>query len=88
MGWLNNHNDFYFLSEHSGYSHLYLKKKSKRIKALTKGKFEVSDLTLTHDDAYIYYRANKKHPGIHEVYRVELASGKQSLSHKNCMLNL
>lgn len=76
MGWLNNHNDFYFLSEHSGYSHLYLKKKNKRIKALTKGKFEVSDLTLTHDDAYIYYRANKKHPGIHEVYRVELASGK------------
>lgn len=76
MGWLNNGNDFYYLSEQSGYSHLYLKRKGKRAKALTKGKFEVSDLTLSRDDRFIYYRANKKHPGIYEVYRVDLNSGK------------
>jgi dipeptidyl aminopeptidase/acylaminoacyl peptidase len=76
MGWLNNGNDFYYLSEESGYSHLYLKRQGKSARALTKGKFEVSDLTLTKDDRFVYYRANKKHPGIYEVYRVDLKSGK------------
>ncbi len=76
MGWLNNGKDFYFLSEQSGYSHLYIKRDGKRAKALTEGPFEVSDLTLSKDDNYIYYRANKKHPGIYEVYRVDLNKGK------------
>jgi dipeptidyl aminopeptidase/acylaminoacyl peptidase len=75
MGWLNNGDDFYYLSEESGYSHLYLKRQGKSAKALTQGKFEVSDLTLTKDDHYLYYRANKKHPGIYEVYRVDLRTG-------------
>ncbi len=76
MGWLKDNSSFYYLSEESGYSHLYLKKQGKKGRALTKGKFEVSDLTRSKSGDYIYYRANKKHPGIYEVYRVNLSNGK------------
>ncbi|TMS80800.1 DPP IV N-terminal domain-containing protein, partial [Pseudoalteromonas sp. S981] len=30
----------------------------------------VSNLTLSKDDSQIYFKANVKHPGIYEVYRV------------------
>ncbi len=76
MGWLNDNETFYYLSEQSGHSHLYLKRPGKRAKALTSGRFEVSDLTLTSGDEYMYYRANKRHPGIYEIYRVNLLNGK------------
>ncbi|GAA5215777.1 prolyl oligopeptidase family serine peptidase [Corallincola platygyrae] len=75
-GWLNRSDDIYFLSEQSGYSHLYLMTPGKRAKALTKGEYEVDQLTLTQDDQFIYFQANAKHPGIYEIYRVDLASGK------------
>ncbi|MCO7226796.1 S9 family peptidase [Pleionea sp. CnH1-48] len=76
MGWLNDNKSFYYLSEQSGYSHLYLKPWNKKARALTKGKFEVSSLTLTDDDQYIYYQANEEHPGIYEIYRVNLKTRK------------
>ena len=41
-----------------------------KAKQLTKGQFVVSHLTLSKDDSQIYFKANVKHPGIYEVYRV------------------
>ncbi|GAA0851843.1 S9 family peptidase [Aliiglaciecola litoralis] len=76
FGWLNNETTLYFLSEHSGYSHLYLKPLNGSVRALTQGRYEVDNLTLTADDAYIYYQANQKHPGIYEIYRVNVSDGK------------
>ncbi|TCI04709.1 S9 family peptidase [Corallincola luteus] len=76
FGWLNTRDDLYFLSEQSGYSQLYLVTPGKRAKALTKGEFEVDEITLTKDDGYIYFQANVKHPGIYEIYRVALTNGK------------
>ncbi|MCL2915973.1 prolyl oligopeptidase family serine peptidase [Shewanella corallii] len=75
-GWLPDTDTLYYLSEESGYSHLYLKPLGGKAKALTQGPYVVSDITLSPDAKYIYYRANKQHPGIYNVYRVELASGK------------
>ncbi|GAC14876.1 S9 family peptidase [Aliiglaciecola lipolytica] len=75
FGWLNNTAKLYYLSEKSGYSHLYLKSLDGQAQQLTRGQFEVDDLTLTADDQYIYYQANEKHPGIYEIYRVDLSSG-------------
>lgn len=75
FGWLNNSETLYFLSEQSGYAHLYSKPPGAKELALTYGDYEVDDLTLTQDDNYIYFRANIKHPGIYEVYRVNLRNG-------------
>lgn len=75
FGWLNHSETLYFLSEQSGYAHLYKKTLNSKEQALTFGRYEVDDLTLTRDDQYLYFRANIKHPGIYEVYRVSLQSG-------------
>ncbi|MFC6440786.1 prolyl oligopeptidase family serine peptidase [Pseudobowmanella zhangzhouensis] len=74
FGWLNNSATLFYLSEKSGYSHLYLQKPGQKAEALTRGAFEVDNLTLTQDDGYIYFQANRPHPGIYEIYRVNLQS--------------
>ena len=76
FGWLNNSDSLYFLSEETGYSHLYLKPLKGKAKKLTSGTFEVSSPVLTHDDSHIYFQANVSHPGNYEVYRAVLSSGK------------
>ncbi|MGL5390371.1 MAG: S9 family peptidase, partial [Shewanella sp.] len=76
FGWLPGTDTLYYLSEESGYSHLYLKAAGEAPRALTQGKFEVSDISLSPDGQYIYYKANQRHPGIYNVHRVALASAK------------
>src|SRR5690606_35339079 len=76
FGWLNNSESLYYLSEESGYSHLYVKPLKGKAKKLTEGSFEVADPVLTDDDSYIYFQANVNAPGNYEVYRTILANGK------------
>lgn len=76
FGWLNNSSSLYYLSEESGYAHLYVKPLKGKAKKLTEGTFEVASPVLTRDDSYIYFQANVAHPGIYEVYRVAVNSGK------------
>ena len=76
FGWLNGDDTLYYLSEESGYSNLYVKPINGKAKPLVTGKFEVSHLTLTAQSDYIYYEANKAHPGMYEIYRVAVESGK------------
>ncbi|MDX3775239.1 prolyl oligopeptidase family serine peptidase [Chromatiaceae bacterium AAb-1] len=71
-GWLHNSETLYYLSEESGYSHLYTKPVKGKAKKLTAGTFEVSNPVLTSNDSHIYFKANVSHPGIYEVYRVAL----------------
>ncbi|WP_251359183.1 prolyl oligopeptidase family serine peptidase [Kangiella sp. TOML190] len=73
FGWLSDNQTLYFTSEKTGYSHLYLTQ-GKKAKALTKGAFIVNRVQESNDQKYLYYRANKKHPGVYEVYRVDLAN--------------
>ena len=75
FGWLPDEQSFWYLSEESGYSHLYLQRNGST-KPLTSGNFEVNRVQLSRDGSWFYYRGNEKHPGIHEVYRVS-ADGKQ-----------
>lgn len=74
FGWLsvNNNDGLYYLSEESGYSHLYYKGLTDKPIQLTSGKFEVSDVTLSLNKQSFFFKANKKHPGIYEVYQVGL----------------
>ncbi|ABM01217.1 prolyl oligopeptidase family serine peptidase [Shewanella amazonensis] len=81
FGWLED-GRFFFLSEETGYSQLYIKAPGKAATALTSGQFVVSDVTLSPDGKHLYYKANKDHPGVYNVYRVALADGKdEQLTH-------
>ncbi|KPH94945.1 peptidase S9 [Pseudoalteromonas porphyrae] len=75
FGWLNNSDTLYYLSEESGYSHIYKKPLTGKATELTKGNFVVSNLTLTDDNSAIYYKANVEHPGLYEIYKVNVESG-------------
>lgn len=75
FGWLNKSDALYYLSEEDGYSHFYVKPLRGKAKQLTSGRFEVSDLTLTKDESSVFFKANKKHPGIYEIYQLDLTSG-------------
>lgn len=70
FGWFNDQDTLYFQSEESGYSNLYMKPLNGKQQALVTGKLIVDGLTLTASDEHIYYQANKQHPGMYEVYRV------------------
>ncbi len=71
FGWFDESNTLYLLSEQSGYSHIYTKALDGELQQITQGRFVVDEVKLTKDDAFFYYKANKKHPGIYEIYRVD-----------------
>ncbi|PKI18015.1 S9 family peptidase [Colwellia sp. 12G3] len=75
FGWLlaNDKTSLYYLSEESGYSHLYHKDLNSKAVKLTSGKFEVSSVTPAQDNQRFIFKANIKHPGIYEIYQVDLA---------------
>ncbi|MDX2321741.1 MAG: prolyl oligopeptidase family serine peptidase, partial [Moritella sp.] len=74
FGWFSATETLYFQSEESGYGHLYVKPLNGETKALTQGNYEVRDLTLTNDGSSFYFQANKHHPGIYEIYHVDVNS--------------
>jgi len=79
FGWMPSQSEepetLYYLSEEDGYSHIYIKKGKRRARQLTEGKFEVSNLTVSKNGEFIYFKANQKHPGIYETYRVSVRDG-------------
>lgn len=75
FGWFNESLTLFLLSEESGYSQLYTKAISGELRAITHGKFVVDNVVLSQSDEYFYYKANKKHPGIYEVYRTPAQGG-------------
>jgi dipeptidyl aminopeptidase/acylaminoacyl peptidase len=77
FGWLPDDRTLWYLSEKSGYAHLYaVDVAAGGTRQLTQGPFEVSSPVASRDGRYLYYRANAGHPGIYEVWRVEVASGR------------
>jgi dipeptidyl aminopeptidase/acylaminoacyl peptidase len=74
--WISN-NIFWFLSEESGYSHLYsYDLASNAKKQLTSGKFEVQNVTLPSSKKYFYLTTNEVHPGEKQFYRLPVGGGK------------
>jgi dipeptidyl aminopeptidase/acylaminoacyl peptidase len=86
FGWVGD-NALYYLSEESGYSHLYHKFLNSKAKQLTSGKFEVSDVTLMKDQQNFVFKGNLKHPGIYEIYQVDLAANLNPLTDLGGMNN-
>jgi dipeptidyl aminopeptidase/acylaminoacyl peptidase len=91
IGWMPDGRTVWYLSEESGYSHLYLRpiapppaaattrrkpvKPAPTSRQLTRGEFEVSDPVVGRDGRSFIVKANREHPGIHEIYRVDAATG-------------
>ncbi|OQP52111.1 peptidase S9 [Niastella yeongjuensis] len=75
-GWLNDQN-FWFLSEATGYSHLYtINVTTKEKQALTSGTYEVLKTELGPGRKYFYLTTNEVHPGEQHLYRLPIAGGK------------
>jgi len=75
VGWIDN-DRFYFQSEATGYSHLYVFNRiTGEKKQLTSGKWEVQSLQLSKDKKTFYLSGNKEHPGITHFYRISVDGG-------------
>jgi dipeptidyl aminopeptidase/acylaminoacyl peptidase len=69
-------NHFYYQSEASGYSHIYVVDVvSGAKKQLTSGKWEVQTLQLSNDKKTFYFTANIDHPGITHFYSIPVDGG-------------
>ncbi|WP_133501733.1 alpha/beta hydrolase family protein [Cognatilysobacter terrigena] len=78
FGWLpnaNGRNRLWFLSEKSGYSHLYVSDAPGSSRALTSGKWEVSAPVATRDGRRFYFECNRKWPGDYEICAVDANGG-------------
>lgn len=70
LGWINDA-QFYFQSEATGYSHLYVYDMTSGKKtALTQGKYEVQSVSLSNNKQYFYLLTNEEHPGKLNWYRI------------------
>jgi dipeptidyl aminopeptidase/acylaminoacyl peptidase len=78
FGWLKDNRTLWYLSEETGYSQLYVKPLDGSAKALTTGKFEVSQPQLSNDGKWFYLRTNQVAPYSYDVYRVPSNGGSLS----------
>lgn len=72
----NGSDTLYYLSEESGYGHLYSHAPDGTTTQLTSGNFEVRSLTFTRDGSLAYLRTNRTHPGIQELEQLNLKTNK------------
>ena len=75
LGFLGDNETIYFQSEATGYSHLYsYNLNSKKKVQLTKGNWEVRDVTLAKDKKSFYLTTNTTHPGNRNFYKIEVSN--------------
>ena len=76
FGWLSDSRTLWFESEESGFAHLYTKTPDSAARALTEGRFEVSEPALSEDGRWFYVLSNQTAPYSYDVYRVPSGGGK------------
>lgn len=74
FGWMPDNRTTWFLSEESGWSHLYLSDGG-RARALTRGEWEVSRPELSADGNRFVFVCNRARPGDYELCAVDAAGG-------------
>ena len=75
FGFTTDNRSLWYLSEESGFSHLYTKPLDGKARALTQGRFEVSEPEQSRDGHWFYLRANVPAPHSYDVYRVAASGG-------------
>ncbi|MFZ5999917.1 MAG: prolyl oligopeptidase family serine peptidase [Bacteroidota bacterium] len=77
MGWLGDNKTLFFVSEETGYSHLFtFDIVSKKKQAVTSGKYEVQQVDLSNDQKSFYLVTNEVHPGEKQFYKIPVTGGK------------
>lgn len=75
-GWYDNGRRFYYVSEASGYSHLYtINADGSDRRQLTSGKWEVLDVQLSPDGRTFYLQTNEPSPFEEQFYRMPVNGG-------------
>jgi dipeptidyl aminopeptidase/acylaminoacyl peptidase len=75
FGWEKDNRTLWYVSEETGYAHLYAKTHAGKATALTSGPFEVSDAKLSPDGKWFTLRANAEAPYAYDAYRVATGGG-------------
>jgi dipeptidyl aminopeptidase/acylaminoacyl peptidase len=65
----------YFVSERTGYAHLYTAAPGGRATALTSGAWEVTDVQLSPDGDRFHITASEDHPGVRHLYVMPTGGG-------------
>ena len=74
FGWLPDNNTLWFLSEETGYSHLYTLNGGHQ-RAVTSGNWEASDIQFSNDGSTAYMMCNRTTPGAYEVCAASVQDG-------------
>ncbi len=76
FGFIPRSDYLWYVSEESNFARLYTYDPAAGMPdERTNGDYEVRDVTFTRDGAAVYFRSNRKHPGVQEIERLHLASG-------------
>ncbi|MEZ7499773.1 prolyl oligopeptidase family serine peptidase [Flavobacterium sp. Arc3] len=76
LDFLGDNETIYFQSEETGYSHLYTYNlKTNKKNQLTKGNWEVREVTLSKDKKSFYLTTNTTHPGNRGFYKLGVSGG-------------
>jgi dipeptidyl aminopeptidase/acylaminoacyl peptidase len=76
VGWLPDDHTFYFQSEVTGWSHLYVyDARTQAKKALTAGNYEVRSVQLSNDGKHFYLTTSETHPGEDHFYKIPVSGG-------------
>jgi dipeptidyl aminopeptidase/acylaminoacyl peptidase len=75
-GWMPEGDRAYFISERSGYAHLYtVPARGGEARALTSGRWEVTDVQLSPDGRTFYLTTSETHPGERALYALSADGG-------------
>ena len=78
VGWLPDGREVYFVSEESGYSHLYrVPATGGAARQLTGGAWEVTDVQLAPDAGSFWLTTSEEHSGKRALYRMPLEGGER-----------
>lgn len=75
FGWLPDNKTLWYLSEESGYAHLYTRDAAGHKTALTQGAWEATAVQWASDGKSAYFLCNRKKPGTYEVCAVPAGGG-------------
>ena len=76
FGFIPHTDTLWYVSEESNFARLYRYDPESGIaEALTGDLHEVREITFTNDGSAVYFRSNRKHPGVQEIERLHLATG-------------
>ncbi|NNM34386.1 MAG: hypothetical protein HKO53_15015, partial [Gemmatimonadetes bacterium] len=75
FGWIPRSDRLFYLSEETGYSRLYVKEAGGDATAWTDDGATVAGVESDREGKWLYFRSNRPHPGVYEIYRASTRNG-------------